>query len=80
MAAGCGFTVTTVLLVQPIPIVRTMVAVPAVRPVTTPVEGSTETVGSVLPHVPVNGVLLSVIVAFSQTHIGDGPVITEGNA
>jgi hypothetical protein len=62
------------------PIVRTIVAVPAAIPVTTPVEGSTLTFGSGLLHVPVPGVLLTVMVPFSQTHIGLGPVIVLGNA
>jgi len=79
IAAGCAFTVTVMLRVHPMPTVLLMVAVPALIPVTAPVPGLTDTVASGLLHTPL-GALLNVIVLFSHTHIGEGPVITDGSA
>lgn len=53
---------------------------PADSPVTVPPRLLTLTVASGLLHTPPPGVLVKEIVAFSQTHIGDGPVMIEGSA
>jgi hypothetical protein len=54
--------------------------VPAAIPVTAPVTGFTATDPLGLLHIPPAGLLLSVTVAFSHTHIGEAPVIVDGNA
>ena len=76
---GTGFTVTTAVVIQPVPIVYVMVAVPAVAPpVTTPVEEPIVAVPvALLPHVPPVGVSLNVVVAPEHSTIV--PVIGTGN-
>lgn len=68
MAAGKGFTVTTVVVMQPVANVYVITAVPAAMPVTTPVDGATVATSRLpLLHVPPGMVLLSVVVAPSHT-------------
>ena len=52
IGVGCGFTVTTRLVVQPVGGVYTMVAVPRLTPVTTPPASTEPTAGRVLLQVP----------------------------
>lgn len=78
IAAGAAFT-EIVLLTVPQDVVYCMVTTPAPIPVTTPVAGSTVAlVGAVLVHVPPAALLVSVMVAPTQTD--DGPAIGEGVA
>lgn len=70
-------TVTTSWAAQP-PTVYLIVVVPGVDPITIPVKAPTEaTVTGVLVHTPPAVVLVSVMVAPTQTL--DGPLMAEGN-
>ena len=71
---GTALTVIVVVFWQPVDGVFVIIAVPLVNPVTSPVVGFTDTVGSALAQVPPAIVLASVIVA--PTHKLVGPLIT----
>ena len=76
IVVGFELTVTTVVLIQPVPSAYVMVDVPNVLPVTTPVDGSMLALPLLLVHVPPAGVELSVVVR--PTHITGVPVIVVG--
>lgn len=68
IAAGSPFTVTTAVLVQPVPvIVYVIVLVPAVTPVITPAVLMVATDGVLLLQVPPGVVLLTVVVSPAHT-------------
>jgi hypothetical protein len=77
VVAGSGFTVTVVVIRQPVGIVYVISAVPSDKPVTTPVAASTLTVASALLHVPPASASAIVVVEFTHTAIV--PVIADGS-
>lgn len=75
---GLAFTITVTVLVQPVPTVYVIVAVPGTTPVTIPVVGPTVAMVVALDvHAPPVGVQLSVVV--DPTHTFGLPVIIPGN-
>ena len=79
ITAGDGVTVTTIVLLQPLPREVVMVVVPADMPVTTPVTGSTvPTAVLLLLQLPPGDEELSVVVRV--THTLAVPVIVPGPA
>ena len=76
IAAGSGFTVTTLVMIQPVGKVYVTVAVPAVIPVIT-LPAAVATAVLLLLHVPEGVASLSVVVKPAQTAIV--PVIDAGN-
>jgi hypothetical protein len=77
IGAGDTFTVTTAVLVQPVPSEYVIVAVFGPRiPVTSPDAPTVAMVGSLLVHTPPAGVLTSDVVEPSHTVIV--PVIADG--
>ena len=75
--AGTDPTVTVVVIVQPVPTRNVIVAVPAVRPLTTPVLDTVATDVLLLLHdTPLVAALLSVVVDPRHTNVE--PVIAGG--
>ena len=79
MAGGAADTVTTVLTVQLVGKVKTIVAVPTAPPVIAPVAPTTEAMpGALLVHVPPAGVLLSIVVVPTQIEVLPVMVVGSG--
>jgi hypothetical protein len=76
IAAGSGFTVTTIELAQPVPSVYVIVDVPVVNAVATPDEFIVTTLVFDELHVPPLVLLLYVAVLLS--HINVGPLTAAG--
>ena len=78
IAAGNGLTVTAVVLIQPVASIYVIVAVPAVTPVTTPVDAL---IAAIVPllllHTPDGVASLSAVVRPAHTLVT--PVIASGN-
>lgn len=81
MAAGKAFTVTVLMLRQPVPIEYVMFVTPADEPATTPVAGAmAATALLALFHVPPEVVLLNVIELLIQKLIKPVLLVLAGNA
>ena len=76
IVVGLAFTVTVLVLIQPVPSVYVIVEVPAAAPVTTPVTISMVALPLLLVQLPPAGVEFSVVV--SPIHTAAVPVIFVG--
>jgi hypothetical protein len=76
IGAGSGFTVTALVVLQPVGCVKVIVAVPETNPVTVPVVAPTATLKLVLLQVPPPASLSVMVV---PSHSVAGPLIAAGN-